>query len=215
MRSKRPPLIGLGLWSASVLCFLSGRAFGDQIEMQNGDHYVGTVLTLNSNYVVLQSDVLGTVKLPRAKVAAVNFGAKAEAKEAKPTTSKMGDAAAAANRGTNGTSATAQALRHLGAHTNLIHQVEDKFLKDAGPEAKAKFDELMQGLMSGNMDLQGIRTQACEAVNQIKALKRDGGDQLGAMLDTYQAILEKFIKETTPPAGGAATNTPSGLPSQP
>jgi hypothetical protein len=178
--------------------------------MQNGDHYVGTVLTLNSNYVVIQSEVLGVVKLPRAKVAAVTVGFGAQAKQAKPPAPKMAEVAALPNRATNAPATNSLALRYLGAHTNLIHQVEDKFLQDAGPEAKAKFDELLQGLMNGQMDIQGIRTQACETVNQIKALKRDGGEQLGGMLDTYQAILEKFIKETTPPAGAPSTNAPSG-----
>jgi hypothetical protein len=43
----------------------------DQVEMQNGDRYVGKVLTLNNETLVLQNEVLGTVKLPRVKVAAI------------------------------------------------------------------------------------------------------------------------------------------------
>ena len=176
--------------------------------MQNGDRYAGKVLALSSNYVVLQSDVLGTVKLPRAKVAGVTFGTGAAAKPVQPPSSAALLAEAAPNSATNRNPELAKALRRLGAHTNLVNQVEDQFLKDAGPEAKAKFEELFGGLMSGKVDLQDVRAQASEAVTQIKALKRDGGAEAGAMLDTYQAILEKFIKETTPSPTALATNVP-------
>jgi hypothetical protein len=208
MRSKLPWHIGLGICNALILFLASGRALADQIEMQNGDHYVGTVLTMNSNYVEFQNDVLGTVKLPRAKVASVSLGSGSEAKPATTAAPKSGASAAAPRHATNSPPANSAALRQLAAHTNLIHQVEDKFLKDAGPEAKAKFDDLMQGLSSGKIGVQEIRAQASDAVNQIKALKQEGGEQFGGLLDTYQGILEKFIKETTPPANAAPTNAP-------
>src|SRR6266550_7083818 len=51
----------------------------DQIEMQNGDRYAGTVLTLTTNHVVLQSDVLGIVNLPRGKVTTITLGVVAPA----------------------------------------------------------------------------------------------------------------------------------------
>jgi len=187
---------------------LASGALADQVDMQNGDHYAGKVITLSSNYVVLQSEVLGIVKLPRAKVAAVTFGSGAAAKPAQPPPSAAILAEAVPNRATNQNPELARTLRRLGAHTNLINQVEDKYLKDAGPEAKAKFEELFGGLMSGKVDIQDIRAQASDAVNQIKALKRDGGEQASSLLDTYQAILEKFIKETTLSPASRATNAP-------
>src|SRR5688572_30331622 len=51
----------------------------DQVVMQNGDHYYGTVQSLTTNSLVLQSEVLGSVTLPRAKVKLVNFGTNASA----------------------------------------------------------------------------------------------------------------------------------------
>jgi hypothetical protein len=198
-----------GFCSALILFLASERALADQIEMQNGDHYVGTVLTMNSNYVEIQSEVLGTVKIPRAKVTSVSLGSNGEAKTATTAAPKSGQAAAVPRHTTNSPPANSAALRQLAAHTNLIHQVEDKFLKDSGPEAKAKFDELMQGLSSGKIGVQEIRSQASDAVIQIKALKSEGGEQFGGLLDTYQGVLEKFIKETTPPANTLLTNAPA------
>jgi len=46
----------------------------DQVELQNGDRYVGHVLSLSTNAVVLKSEVLGTLRLPRSKVAVITFG---------------------------------------------------------------------------------------------------------------------------------------------
>src|SRR6516162_9652696 len=48
--------------------------FADQVEMQNGDRYVGKVLSLNSDTLILQNDVLGTMHLPRSKVTSINLG---------------------------------------------------------------------------------------------------------------------------------------------
>ena len=71
LRTRRLP------WSAPPWSYslAPGRLRADQVEMQNGDRYAGQVLSLNTNTVVLQSDVLGTLRLPRAKVAVITLGA--------------------------------------------------------------------------------------------------------------------------------------------
>lgn len=195
-------LLSLAIW----------RVHADQVEMQNGDRYTGKVLALNTNAVVLQSEVLGTVKLPRDKVAFVDFGTNVAAQVPRRLSLTNSPIRAVSGPPADENLATASALRHLAAHTNLIHHVEDQFLKDAGPEAKAKFDDMLGSLMNGKLDINGLRAQASEAVNQLKALKGDGGEQGGGMLDGYQAILEKFLKETTPSAGSPITNAPASSP---
>src|SRR5205814_1217316 len=59
--------------SAALLLF-AGSVQADQVQMQNGDHYVGRVLSVNTNALVLQSDVLGTITLSRDKVASITLG---------------------------------------------------------------------------------------------------------------------------------------------
>src|SRR5947209_18087165 len=61
----------------SFLLLTSFAVTADQIEMQNGDRYFGRLLTFTNDTLVLQSDLLGTVRLPRAKVASVVLGAAA------------------------------------------------------------------------------------------------------------------------------------------
>src|SRR5882724_6940404 len=62
------------IWLGLALVLAECGGYADQIEMQNGDRYAGKVLTLSSNSVVLQSEVLGTVTLPREKIATIALG---------------------------------------------------------------------------------------------------------------------------------------------
>ena len=63
-----------GVFLCACLVSVTTRLRADQVELQNGDRYVGKVLSLTTNQLVLQSDVLGTIKLPREKVAVVTLG---------------------------------------------------------------------------------------------------------------------------------------------
>src|SRR5215469_2143122 len=59
---------------AVCLSFCSYALRADQLQMQNGDHYTGKIVSVTSNVVVLQSDVLGRIALPREKVLTLTFG---------------------------------------------------------------------------------------------------------------------------------------------
>jgi len=195
-----------GLLGGSVLALvLAARwAAGDQVEMKNGDRYAGKVLTLSSNTIVLQSEVLGTLTLPRAKVASVTVGV-SPATNLAPSVATLQASALPVVR-TNTPLEGAGPLGRLGADTNLIQQVQTQFLNGAGPEAKAKFDELLGGLMSGKVSMNDIREQAKAAADQLRSLKQEQGNDPSGMLDSYLAILEKFIKDTAP-SSSTATNS--------
>ncbi len=107
-------------------------------------------------------------------------------------------------------------LAQLAAHTNLVDGIKKQFLGDAGPEANGKFDELMSGLVTGKMDMNGLRAQAKSAADQLRAMKKDMGGEGSVMLDAYLGILDKFLAEepeAPAPAGvaPAATNSPQGI----
>src|SRR5262245_53924746 len=73
------------IWA--VLCSLVAvlpAAYADQVEMQNGDRYAGTVLSLNADTLTLKSEVLGTLKLPRTQVALVALGNRSLTNTASP-----------------------------------------------------------------------------------------------------------------------------------
>jgi uncharacterized protein len=191
-----------------ALLLTAGWLRADQVEMQNGDRYVGDVLSLNSNTVVLQSEVLGTIRLPRVKVAVITLGSTASAgSPALPLVTNTSARPLPIAR-TNTPPKASPGFAQLGANTNLIQQVQKQFLSGAGPEANDKFNELLGGLMSGKLSVEDIRAQAKTAVDQLRALKRDGGEDLGFATDAYLSILDHFLKETEPSAG-SATNRPS------
>jgi hypothetical protein len=186
------------------------RIWGDQIEMQNGDRYVGQVLSLDTKTVVLQSGVLGTLRVPRSKVAVITLGATRGTNSPAlplPTDGQLPlPAAAAATSATN----AAPALRGLGANTNLIQQVQQQFLSGAGPEANAKFNELLGGLMNGKLNVDDIRAQAKSAADQLRALQKESGEDTGFATSAYLAILDHFLKETGP--SGSTTNASAHSP---
>jgi len=180
----------------------------DQVEMQNGDRYVGHVLSLNADVLVLQNEVLGTVKLPRGKVAHITMGPVAMAEPA-PRASRTNVLPRAPM--VAGTNATALSLPQLKTNATSIQQVREQFLGEASPEAKAKFNELAGGLLSGKLTVSDIRAEAKSAAARLRTLKADLGEDAGLAVDGYLAILDHFLNETKSP-GDAATNASRALP---
>lgn len=184
------------------------RGFGDQVEMQNGDHYVGKVLALNGTTLVVQNDVLGTLRLPREKVAVITFGP-VPAAQRPPTAGGSGTVLGRPSAASNNAAPEASSpFRQLAAHTNMVKQIQSQFLSDAGPEANKKFEELLNGLMTGKLNMDDLRSQAQSAADQLRALKRESGEDPGFAVDSYLAILDHFLK-STPPSGQSGTNTTS------
>lgn len=199
------------LGCAAILLWCAAQSAGaDQVEMRNGDRYVGKVLSLNTNTLVLENEVLGTVRLPREKVALITLGSRLPA-SATPLPSRTNSQAGAPSAArADGATNPSPELSKLAGHTNLIRQVQRQFLGDAGPEANQKFDELLSGLMSGKVTMDDLRAQAQSAADQLRALKSEGGEDAGFATDAYLAILDRFLKATPPAA--PATNAPARPP---
>jgi hypothetical protein len=176
----------------------------DQIEMQNGDRYSGAVVSMTPDTVVLQSEVLGQLKLPRNKVSTINLG----------STNALGRSTAATNNpatttpslAAQSTAGAAGVLHQLGANTNLIQQIRKQFLADAGPQANDKFDELLTGLLTGKLDMNGLRAEAKSAADQLRSMKKDMGGDAGETLDAYLGVLDSFLSQSAPPALAPGTN---------
>lgn len=174
----------------------------DQVEMQNGDRYTGKVLSLDSKTLLLKNENLGTIRIARAKVANVTFGTNTVAATTPAPTTTNTQPIAPSITTTNGQADLSASLKSLGANTNLVKQIQSQFLAGAGPEANAKFNEMVSGMMSGKMDINGLRDEAKKAAANLRQMKREVGDDTG-MLDSYLSILDNFIKESE-----SATNSP-------
>jgi len=182
-----------------LLPSLALRLDADQVETQNGDRYVGKVLSVNADTLVLQSDVLGTVKLPRAKILHITLGTNSPSHDRRLTAT---NGILLTPSATNSNPELAASVRQLSSNSNLIQQVQSQFLNGAGPEAKAKFDELLGGFLSGKLSVDDIRVEAKTAADQLRSARTELGGDSGAMLDGYLAILDTFLKDTAP-----STNT--------
>jgi hypothetical protein len=169
--------------------------------MQNGDRYQGKVVSLTADSLVLQSEVLGKVTVPRAKVAHIALGQTPPANAARPAASTNGTRTAAPVAAANLNPQLAVSLPKLNAGTNLIEQVRSQLLAEAGPEVNGKFDEMVSGLMNGTLNVDDIRAQAKSAADQVRSLKRQLGPDAGDALDGYLEILDGFLSQTAPPPG--------------
>ncbi len=200
----------LPLTKVAFALFLVSSALADQIQMQNGDRYIGHVVTLTNDILVLRSEVLGTIAVPRARIASISLGNIVPTNSAiasiKPTRAYQ-----PAKSGT-ATNAPSMDLRRIGAETNLLQQVRQQYLGEAGPEANKKFDEMVQALIGGKLDMADLRAQAASAANQFRALKRDPNTAAETDgLDQYLSILDKFLSETTPSTSSATLSPAAKL----
>jgi hypothetical protein len=175
----------------------------DQILMKNGDVLNGMVLSLSSNALVLKNENLGTVNLQRAKVVAIHFGDGAASSSvpvsfATNTTPVRRPAASAPAAPPEPAPDLSITLRGIRGNTNLVQQMQAQVVGAGGPEAGAKFNELLDGLSTGKIDINGLRVEAQRAADQLRELKKELGPDIGDAADSYLSILDAFLRETAP-----------------
>jgi hypothetical protein len=190
--------------SVFTLAFcIAGTLLADQVVMQNGDVLNGSVLSADTNAVTLQNDNLGAVVLPRAKISSINFGTAASS----PAPAIATNAPAPDLSQTN--SDLSDALRSLRGDTNLVQQVQSQILGSASPDAVKQFNDLLDGLSTGKIDMNGLRQQAQSEADELRSMKKDLGPGDSAEIDSYLAILDDFLQQTTVTNPGAITQTNS------
>jgi hypothetical protein len=193
----------------AVLWLTAQVSRADQIIMQNGDILNGKVLTMSTNTLVLQNENLGSVTLPRAKVSNITFGTvMVNAPAAVAPAAKAMATPQPGGAETNSLSDLQGMLRGIRGESNLVQQVEAQVLgSSASPEAVNKFNELLDGLSTGKIDMNELRAQAQSAANQLQEYKKEMGPEAGGEIDSYLTILNNFLEETA--QLGAATNSPA------
>jgi hypothetical protein len=174
---------------ATLLVVLFGASrflFGDSIQCHNGDRYNGKVLLVNETEVRLLNDIHGTLTIPRSKVVSIAF------QSGSVTNVPVIPAVPAVSPGNGGLSVDAAA----------VEQVQREVLGTANPEANQLFQEMVQGLASGKLNVGDIRAKALSTLNEVRELQKElGDDDISSVLDSYVGILEGFVKQ-------AGTNTP-------
>jgi hypothetical protein len=183
----------------------------DVLEMQNGDRYSGKVVSVSPDTVELNSEVLGKITVPRNQVVSLSLGTnagapKATGNPAQPIATNL-PAATASAAGVNTNVDLSAAFRQLGANTNFVGQIRQQMLA-GNPEAARKYDEMVSGLLSGQLNVNDVRQQAQAAAAQLRALKRELGPEADDSLDGYLQVLDSFIAETAHEPTDAAPKSP-------
>jgi len=157
--------------------FLTASVFGDVIECENGDRYNGKVLLLNEKELKLQNDIQGTITIPREKIVTISF------RPAKKTgLLNERPSAGATNRPSQFDPAA-------------VAKVQQELLGEANPEANQLFQEMVNGLMSGKMNIGDIQGKAQSTLNELKQFQKElGQDEDGELLGNYVSVLENFLK---------------------
>jgi len=182
-------------------------AHADQVHMQNGECYIGKVVTLSNETVIVQSDVLGVLKVPRSKIASITFGTNAVAPNIQTpiaATAQPQKPVAA-----NSSSELTAAINQLRENPNAMQQIQQQYLAGADPKATEMFNQMMGGLMNGSLNVDDIRRQAKSAADQLRSAKKELGDEAGFAVDGYLAVLDNFLRETASTSSGTATNAPA------
>jgi hypothetical protein len=177
----------------------------DVLEMQNGDRYSGKVLSMFADTVMLNSEILGKISVPRIKVAVLTFGTNAPSQPAVsvarlsatnlPALAAPPRPAPAPIVVINTNQDLSARFRQLGADTNFIGQIRQQMFA-GNPEAADKYDELVNGLLTGHLSVNDLRRQAQTSAQQLRELKRELGPDADDALDSYLKILEAFVNET-------------------
>jgi hypothetical protein len=170
-----------GFILAGLLLFI---AFvqADVIECDNGDRYHGKVISMDDKKVVLKNDITGTLNIPRARIVSLAFREHA-------TTPAAAKAVGAP------VTAPASPAKQLES-TSAIQQVQNDYLSGASPEANRMYNEMVQSLMSGQMNMADLRSKAQTTLQELKSLQKElGDDETAQLLNSYGAILESFLKQ--------------------
>ena len=199
-----------------IFIFIAASRLGaDEVDMQNGDRYIGTVLSVSGDAVVLKSEELGRITVPRKNVTAMAFGTNSVAPKAASNAATVSAPtnlpAAPSTSELTGTNADFSAAYHnLAADTNIVAQIRQQMLA-GNPAATGKFDEMVNGLLDGSLNMNDLRREAQSDEDQLRALKHDLGPDAGDSIDGYLDVLDDFIKESdsaTAPTNAAAVSQP-------
>lgn len=215
---------------------ISSSAFADVVQLTNGDAVSGTVVSMDAQNVVLKSEVLGELKIARAKVASIQLGdVKPPARPAVPQPMTNAPAVqppavqpqrAAARPGSPedliqqltgrkvpvaGGPSPEDLVKQMqqggGVSPQMLGGLQQSFPLLAAPEAQQYFNGTLSGLMTGKKNIQDVRKDAVQARNMILELKQELG-QPGDALNGYLGILNNFIDETKPAGEPSKTVKP-------
>lgn len=155
------------------------------VQLVNGDQLHGRVVSMNESHVQFESEITGRMELPRDKVVAIFF-------QLTPRT------VGGVRQDTASVEELIQRMQKEGIDPASVRQIQQQLL-GGNPEASRVFNEMVQGLMSGELSVKDVRARAQDSIEQIRAHRDELEEEVGPLLDGYLSILEGFVERTAPP----------------
>lgn len=172
----------------SLLIVVQG-AIADIIDCDNGDRYNGKVVSMDEKNVTLRNEIAGTISIPRSRIITISFR---DPGQPRPVTEPI----VSTNR--------PNAANGLQFDAAAVQKVQNEILATATPEATQMFNEMVQGLMGGQMNVGDIRNKAQSTLQELRELQKElGDDETAALLNSYGAILENFLRQSARPTNAA------------
>ena len=199
---------------AVLLVASSVPARAEILQLVNGDQYRGTVIFMNTSNIVFQSEIQGRVTLPRNKVAQIvlhDVAVKNSTNASKSTNAPLILSGPPSGQAHTEDAITEQ-MRKQGVDPKIVEQVQQEIFGKSSPAATAKYNQLMGGLMSGRLGVQDIRAEAQKTIKQVRAMKKDLGDDAGDLLDGYVSILEQFVADSAGAPNEVVVPAPANKP---
>lgn len=191
----------------------------DELQLVNGDTVRGHVVALDEKQVRVKSELLGELTIERKNVRSIQLSDEV-IRSSLPNTLKgeLPSAAPPADGGKKSVSVD-DLLKQLQASGGKVDSEDliKRFEKEGGdgdvvgelkksqhllgsPKVQAYVQKQISGLMDGSVKVNDIRNEAIRARDETKKFLKDLPPEAQTALDPYLGILEKFIKETEPPA---------------
>lgn len=178
-----------------ALIFSVAFAKGDVLNLVNGDRFIGEIESMDKTEIHIKNDVVGVIKVPRAKVASIFLGTN------QPPA------------GVGVIAATQPSVVKTQIDPGAVDQVQKEFLATASPEANAMFTDLVQGLSSGKLSIEDIRKQARDSLRELRELQAEIGEEDdNPLLSSYVGILERFVNQGSTNRAKVAPAAPAPAP---
>lgn len=177
------------LLSLFSLLIFAQSVVADIVECDNGDRYNGKVVSMDEKNVTLRNEIAGTISIPRNRIISISFR---DQTQPRPVTAPI----VSTNRPN-----PAQGFQFDAA---AVQKVQNELLATATPEATQMFNEMVQGLMGGQMNVGDIRNKAQSTLQELRELQKElGDDETAGLLNSYRAILENFLRQSAGPTNAA------------
>lgn len=176
------------LWGLFALVVTSPSAFSETVQLITGDVVHGHVVSLDEEALVLESKALGKLTVQRSDVASIHLGETSD-----------GDATGQDREESKTTSPGELTLPRLdlnenGSPSNPLSQLAPLLLN---PEVQQHFQNNLEGLLSGEIDVENLRGQAENARNLMKEYKKELGPNAD-VVEGYLNILDSFLDQSEP-----------------